>query len=339
MSSNSSTLILVGVGLAVLLGLLFFSGGDSQSSETTTTVITEDIGEEGETIVADRRTLTVDIGENLELGEREAVLLRAVVQGTAAGSVRYQWMAEGGLGFFSNPTSRETYYTAPSSCDCQEHVVITLTAIDGQGAAAVDSLYVSVRNLLGCSHDPCEEAMTCAAPEPICPAEPEDPCEEPAELCPVHEEPCDSPCVEVIPPEPPCDAAITPCPCVEGDCTTTWMGSWPYVPEERGLPADRPKPQIVRHFPAHIAEGSSFELRGTIRNPGCTSACFVWLASKGTLEGADTLSPTYRAPESDRPKGETVSISLIVYDGFGGRSYDQIRVAIDNRDYDGPPVP
>jgi hypothetical protein len=34
-----------------------------------------------------------------------------------------------------------------------------------------------------------------------------------------------------------------------------------------------------------------------------------------------------------------VTISLILYDGAGGRSYDQIRLTIDNLDYDGPRVP
>ena len=116
------------------------------------------------------------------------------------------------------------------------------------------------------------------------------------------------------------------------------MTSWPF--ESTPLrAADRPKPRIVRHFPERIPEGSSFELRGTISNPACASACFVWTASKGSLEDANTLSPVFRAPVSDRPKGETVTISLIVYDGCAGRSYDQIRLTIDNVDYAGPPVP
>lgn len=116
------------------------------------------------------------------------------------------------------------------------------------------------------------------------------------------------------------------------------MPSWPFEPVS-GPPGDRPKPRIVRHFPEHISEGGSFKFSGTISNPTCVSGCFVWAASKGILEGADTLSPTLHAPQTDRAGGERVTISLILYDGFGGRSYDQVRLTIDNLDYDGPAVP
>ena len=69
-----------------------------------------------------------------------------------------------------------------------------------------------------------------------------------------------------------------------------------------------------------------------IANPGCTSVCFSWSASKGWFEDADTLEPVYHAPMSDRIGGERVTISLVIYDGYGGRSYDQIRIDIDNLD-------
>jgi len=136
----------------------------------------------------------------------------------------------------------------------------------------------------------------------------------------------------------PCGQAVIPCPCTTSDCAATWSSSWPAAPSP-GAPGDRPKPRIVRQYPAHISEGSAFELTGTIGNPACVSGCFVWLASKGSLEGVDTLSPTYRAPQVDRAGGERVTISLILYDEFGGQSYDQIRVTIDNLDYVGPVVP
>ena len=337
MNSNSSTLVLVGIGLAVLLGLLFLSGGGTQAPGDAATSETVSVGEEGASMVEVRPTLSVEIGESLVLGERETVVLEAQVQGGADGPVRYQWTADGDLGFFSHPNERRTHYTAPSSCDCQEHIVITLTAIDGMGAAAVDTIYVSVPSLAVCSKDPCEPV--CVKPDPVCiPSEgtcttaPENPCPE-ADVA------CETPCIETIPPEDPCDAAISPCPCVEGDCTSTWMPSWPFQDEETPAASERPRPLIVRQFPAHITEGSSFQLRGAISNPGCHTACFVWTASKGELVGAETLTPIFHAPQTDRPHGETVSISLAIYDPFGGRSYDQIRLTIDNTDYNGPPVP
>ena len=54
------------------------------------------------------------------------------------------------------------------------------------------------------------------------------------------------------------------------------------------------------------------------------------LVSKGWLENSNTLTPIYHAPESDRLEGETVTISLIVYETAEGRSYDQIRIKIRN---------
>jgi len=337
MNSNSSTLILVGVGLAVLLGLLFLSGGETQMPGDAAGSETLSVGDEGESMIEVLPTLSVEIGESLELGERETVLLEAQVQGAATGPIRYQWSSDGDLGFFSHPNERRTHYTAPSSCDCQEHVVITLTAIDGMGAAAVDTLYVTVPSLAVCAKDPCEPVCVetepvCIPTEEVCPVKPDDPCPPEADIA------CDTPCIETAA-DAPCEAAITPCPCVEEDCTSTWMPSWPFEPEETPRPADRPKPLIVRHFPAHIPEGSRFQLRGTVSNPGCIDGCFIWSASKGELVGSETLTPIYHAPLTDRPNGETVSISLTLYDAFGGRSYDQVRVTIDNTDYDGPTQP
>jgi len=73
-------------------------------------------------------------------------------------------------------------------------------------------------------------------------------------------------------------------------------------------------------------------ISGYISNPACLSVCFTWSASKGWLDGTDTLRPVYHAPESDRRDGETATITLTVYDAAGGRSYDQIRVRIVNTD-------
>jgi hypothetical protein len=134
-----------------------------------------------------------------------------------------------------------------------------------------------------------------------------------------------------------CENEPVPCPCVE-DCEQVWINPWP-VDSEPIHPRDRAKPQIIRQYPAHLSEGSSFLLRGRISNPACLPVCFVWSVEKGWLEDAETLEPTYHAPETDRAGGEPVTIALISYDGCGGRSYDQIRLTIDNLDYNGPTSP
>ena len=73
-----------------------------------------------------------------------------------------------------------------------------------------------------------------------------------------------------------------------------------------------------------MTEEGATPLRGTVDNPACLSVCFAWSASKGWFDGADTLSPTYHAPTSHRVGGETVTIKLAVYDGFGNRSFDPV---------------
>jgi len=87
---------------------------------------------------------------------------------------------------------------------------------------------------------------------------------------------------------------------------------------------------IVRQFAVHVAEGASVRLRGVIANPSCASVCYVWSATKGWFEGADTLEPIYHAPWTDRWEGEAVVVTLTTYDAAPGASYDQIRFRIDN---------
>ena len=323
---NSTTWILLAV--AAVLGVLFLLGGGSKAptAETPMAPVTRPASE----TFADG-VLRVDVGEDLVVGERERLQLAGSVRGAARGAMTYRWTAQGGLGFFDDPTAKDPAYTAPSACDCEDCVLLTLTVTDARGATARDSLILTVRDPLACPSEPCP-------PAPIC--GPMDPCAPPIEaICPAEPEvPCASPCITEVPPTDPCEGVLVPCPCHDGDCVSPWIASWPF---EAAAPSavERPKPRIVRHYPAHVREGSSFELFGTISNPACVSGCFTWSVSKGRLEDADTLSPVYYAPMSDRPKGEPVTISLIVYDGSEGRSYDQIRLIIDNVDYDGPAVP
>jgi hypothetical protein len=323
---NSTTLILIGV--AIVLGLLLLLGGGTPSPTTETSPTPPG---EGVSTIPSGGPLRVDVGEDLTVGEREAVRLVGTVEGAAAGTVRYQWTAQGGLGYFNDSTVKEPIFTAPSACDCEDCVLLTLTVTDARGITASDSLVLTVRDPLVCPSDPCPPAPICVSVDPCAPPI--------AEICPARPDvPCETPCITEVPPFDPCSEVVTPCPCVDGDCDSAWISTWPFAPPA-GRAVDRPKPQIVRHFPSHIPEGSSFVLSGTISNPACASACFVWAVSKGWLEDPDTLTPTYHAPMSDRPKGEPVTISLIVYDGFEGRSYDQVRLTIDNVDYDGPRVP
>ena len=89
---------------------------------------------------------------------------------------------------------------------------------------------------------------------------------------------------------------------------------------------------ITRQFERHVAEGASVRLKARIANPGCSSVCYVWSATKGWFDDADTLEPIYHAPWTDRPEGEVVVVTLTTHDAAPGASYDQIRLLIDNVD-------
>ena len=331
MGSNSSTLILVGIGAAILLALLLLGGdGNGVPHTETTPSLTTPSGQASQTAFT-TPAVRVDVGSDIEVRERETVQLTATVYGATEGDVSYRWTAVGALGSFGDPTAKDPVYTAPSACDCDASVVLTLTVTDAYAVSASDSLVLSVYDPATCRRDPCIHEPVCP-PVEFCPTLPEAVCPPKPDVA------CDLLCIEDLPPADPCADVVIPCPCVGGDCASTWMPSWPFEPVS-GPPGDRPKPRIVRQFPTHLSEGASFKFSGTISNPACVSGCFVWAANKGILEGADTLSPTFHAPKTDRAGGERVTISLILYDGYGGRSYDQVRLTIDNLDYDGPAVP
>lgn len=327
---NSSTLILVAVGAAILIALLLLGGDGTGVPQTETAPApTAPNGQESQTTFR-TPAVRVDVGSDVTVREREAVQLNATIFGATEDAVSFRWAAVGALGSFSNPTAKDPIYTAPSACDCEDFVVITLTVTDSHAVSASDSLVLTVYDPAACPRDPCVHDPVCL-PVEVCPTPTEEACPPKPDVA------CETPCIEDPPPTDRCDEVVVPCPCVGGDCGSTWLNSWPFEPTA-GPPGDRPKPRIVRQFPVHIAEGASFEFSGTISNPACLSGCFVWAASKGLLEGADTLSPTFHAPQTDRAGGERVTISLTLYDGNGGRSYDQVRLTIDDLDYDDPAV-
>ena len=189
---------------------------------------------------------------------------------------------------------------------------------------------------------PVQTAPVAVSPQPVAPIEEEtfwEPAACPAsETCPsAPEEPCGSPCVKEAPPSDGCSEIPSPCSCTEG-CERPLLGVI-FPAAEPPHPRDLPKPKIDRHYPPSIDEGSTVPLFAWIENPGCVQVCFAWSVSKGWLEDPDTLTPIYHAPESDRAGGETVTITLTIYDQFGGKRFDQIRIPIRNLDYVAPPVP
>jgi len=330
---NSQSLWLA-LGVALLLGAAIFLFGGTQPTEVSepapATTVGESVSAPVTVVQPSPAALRVDVGEDWLVSERTIIELDPVIAASTGTLISVRWSAEGGLGFFSDRNRARTTYTAPSACDCEDTVTLTLTATTSSGAVATDSLVVRVRDPLAC---PTETYDVSGAWIVV-----------PADLCHVHERAgcpevpaaaCESPCITDAPVDS-CNEVAEPCPC-EGDCGPIWGSEWPEAPQGTPLHGrDRPKPLIDRQYPKRIAENQIVELQGFIKNPACQPVCFVWLASKGRLENAHTLQPTYYAPESERADGERVSISLVIYDRSGSRSYDQIRMDIDNLDYVGP---
>lgn len=326
MSSSSTMLILLGVGAVLVIFLLLLSPAEQTATELVPVQPAASTSSGVEPVSRVTGAPVVNAGLDRTVGEWETMRLSGEGYGPGGTAVTYLWTAEGGLGFFENARSPTTSYTAPSACGCEERVILTLTVTSVSGASASDSMVLSVWDPLNCPTetyeaggafvtviDPCRTVGAKAT----CPAQPA--------------EACASPCITDVPAYDGCPEAPVPCPCSTDGCEGGWTSNWPFGPQPEH-PRDRAKPRIDRHYFASINEGSAMPIKGHISNPACLSVCFTWSASKGWLEGANTLQPIYHAPESDRRDGETVTIMLAIYDTSGGRSYDQIRIHIVNTD-------
>ncbi|MFC2079255.1 hypothetical protein ACFLSZ_04675 [Candidatus Bipolaricaulota bacterium] len=325
-SSNSTILIIAGIGVALIALLLLLGSGPEQPTESG--VSPPPVSGVEPYMVAPPLTssaLVVHAGLDRTVGERETIKLSGEGYDPRGLPVTYAWTAEGGLGFFENAHSPTTSYTAPSACDCDDYVILTLTVTSNSGASISDQMVIMVRDPLTCTVPTYETSgYYVTVPTDVCQDDTDAPCP------PTPSEPCESPCISEAPADGGCPVPPIPCPCIDAaDCTEPWQTGWP-LDGQPGHPKDRAKPSIGRHFPREMNEGRSITLQGYVRNPACQSVCFTWLASKGWLENTNTLTPIYHAPESDRLEGETVTISLIVYGAAQGRSYDQIRIKIRN---------
>jgi len=320
----NSTLLLVGV--AVVVGLLLFLA--APSDQTQTEVAAADLP--APEIIGTARLGTaggppvVDVGPDRVVRERETVRLAATASASGGEALTYRWTDCGGVGTFEDPSSPTTSYRAPSVCGCEQKVFLTLTATSAGGASASDTMVLTVRDPLSCPIVTYSTAGICVTTsvDPCCPPTP------PA--CPARPAAaCASPCIAYVP--SPAGCAEEPAPCRCGGCEGGWVTGWlPGAPVVE--PHEHAIARIDRHFTASIGEGASMQIRGNISNPACLSSCFTWSASKGWLEGSDTLQPIYHAPMTDRRGGETVTVTLTVHDSAAGRSYDQIRFRIENAD-------
>ncbi len=332
MTNGGSTIwILAGIGV-VLLALLLLGGPGLETATQTTAATVESTTIQGTQSVAASGTTSVPVvhaGLDRTVGEREVIQLSGEGYDPNGLSVTYLWTMEGGLGVFADAHSPTTAFTTPSACDCEDCVVLTLTVTNSAGRSASDEMIVHVSDPIACPTET-YESSGCYTFEPCDPCVVDD-----SATCPATpSEPCTSPCITEAPVDYGCPIEPVACPCAEnGDCTQAWQTGWPFD-DEATLPKDRAKPSIDRQFPAVMTESSAVVLRGDIRNPACQTVCYVWSASKGWFENANTLTPIYHAPSSDRRDGETVTISLAVYDTSEGRSYDQIRIKIENTDAD-----
>ena len=334
MNDNSTWLILVAM-VGVALAVFLFGGMPVDvGSETPVAVQQPQQVSVPRTVVQQAAVNTplrvpsvVDAGLNVTLNERESVRLHGSAQNVGNGALAYHWSAEGRRGSFDNPFQQNPVYTAPSVCGCDECITLTLTVTDAVGVHASDQVYVRVRG------DP----LNCGTPQVAsrCYERP-NPCWTPPRVdrCQPERPPCESPCIQHIT-IPTCNVA--PVPCCVSPCG--WVPRYPLPKDNVTVaPADRPSPLILRSYPGKINEAGSVKLHGRVTNPACADVCFSWKASKGTFEDADTLTPSYRAPQSNRFGGEDVTITLTIHDEYGYEAYDQIRIHINNLNYSGSPA-
>jgi len=332
MGSNSTIWIF---GIAAALGvILLMLGSAPEVPEATdvssSTLVASDMGSRTTATAMYSSAYTravpiVDAGPDQAVFERSDVKLEGQGRDPDGGIVIYRWTASNSLGYFQDPHSPTTIYTAPSACDCDDTICLTLTATNTAGISISDDLVLTIQDPLTCPAPTYETSGTfvvvtnterCEVAKPTCPIDPD--------------VPCSSPCVTEIPPIEGCPEPPVPCGCVESSCGTR-EGGWPFDPEPVDVhPRDQAKARMSRQLPVRIKEGTAIAVRGYVENPACLSTCFTWSISKGRLEGEDTLQPIYHAPESHRVGGETVTITFSVFDSTGALSYDQIRIQIDN---------
>ena len=325
-SSNSTILIITGIGMALIVLLLLLGSSPEPTTEIGVVPPPESALEFTAPVRSPASVPVVHAGFDRTVGEREIIELSGEGYDPSGLPITYTWTAEGELGFFENAHSPVTAYTTPSACDCDDVVILTLTVTSASGASVNAQMVIAIRDPLACPVPTYESSgYYVTVPVDICQ-------DDVAEAtCPATpSEPCDSPCISETPVDDGCPEPPIPCPCIKDvDCTRPWQTGWPFD-EQPEHPKNRAKPSIDRHFPREMNEGGVIALQGHIRNPACQSVCYTWSVSKGWLENANTLTPIYHAPESDRLEGETVTISLIIYDTAQGRSYDQIRIKIRN---------
>ena len=89
-------------------------------------------------------------------------------------------------------------------------------------------------------------------------------------------------------------------------------------------------PLIDRSLPASINEGQPIQLHGRISGPSCNISRIYWTADKGSFCDSTSLDPFYFAPTIDCCAGEDVTIDLNVVDVNGVRTFDQVRIHVNN---------
>lgn len=320
MDSTTTGIMLIALVLGGL-ALLFLAGGSSEPVGTEPIPPRQPAQIAAPAVTPARPTAPplVEAGADVTLDEGGSVRLQGQGYDPSGGELTYTWTAPAGR--FDDPHSLQPVYTAPSVCGCEECIPLTLTATNSAGMSASDQLYVRIHgDPISCSGG--TSVKSCGNPcPPQAPARP-------VYRCEPEPPPCASGCVRHVMPVPACPKA--PVPCCDSPCG--WPLGFLVSPRQPTTPADHPKPLIDRHYPAEISEGGAVQLSARVNNPACTEVCFTWTASKGWFERADTLSPIYHAPNSDRIGGEDAAITLTLHDGLGGTSRDQIRIHIRNLD-------
>jgi len=150
-SSNSTILIIMGIGVA-LIALLLLLGSSPAPTTVSGAAPPPESGLSSTVPVRSPASsaLVVHAGLDRMVGEREIVQLSGEGYDPSGFPVTYTWTAKGGLGFFENAHSPITAYTAPSACDCDDMAILTLTVTSPSGVSVSDQLVIAVRDPVAC---------------------------------------------------------------------------------------------------------------------------------------------------------------------------------------------
>ena len=266
------------------------------------------------------------------INEGESIRLHGSAVDADCNILQILWQVSAGT--LDDPTSLDPVYTAPMLNGCEGlDVNVTLTAVDGCGAAASDSFIIHVNNV---NHPPVldvgGEICVDEGGTVILPAKAYDPdgdrltyrwtatgggsFNDPASLQASFVAPLIDACSGT-------DIVLTLS--ATDTCGATTCGS--ILVHVRNVN----NPPVVDLGPDFaLNEGATIRLQPVVTDPECDALRYTWSVSAGTLSDPYAADPLFTAPFTGCCSGETVTITLRATDPCGLSATDSVKVFVGN---------